>query len=729
MELQPVIIQYIALLGYREQMPFTNIPPSTIVHPLLRYLGNLPQHMVHFIYGCDYHANLLKEELQLGYNLKFFHPDTIDSLSMIPYSERGVYVFLICTENEQIRQLYAKAIKPFVGDNTLVIVSKDTKDIGGIPNASAAYTEEVWNWFYNYCNSHYKINYDQLPYSVPYFKNKKFYDTGKVFTPTRVNTQIFNSMLGNWGYAHEHSDEELSRLAIKATKEALKGKHSFSRQQELLDQIANMYAIEYQIAHNIGHMNTFEDQFYSPLIIAAPYNSIEMRKPFTLKSYVNVQERKCAEMLNAVMNFDYTENYTVDIAEKDIPNKDIVLYLAIQKQFVTPRMEFFDIVGLLHSSVRFSPYLRLPVLGKNINSELTFVNIKGVNKLTDSKKANKSIRKVMERIGKKMADLVFSPSCQKMIHMRASQIVAMTDLPIEWAMIDGVPLAFSHDVCRLPETPIPSLLSIYEQATLSPYVIPKDIIKRTLVIFGNRDDAFVESQKEVLTLSRLLGFHIATCLSVESFEKALKEFKPQLLIIDAHGDVDEALCQSFLWIGNERLTGDIVVNRELSAPLVFLSACKTCTTCNTVSTIGNAFFEAGANAVTTSYMPVYVKEATWLYTRLLRLLNEAAKMPVHKNWLAFMAYLQRTSYIQALVTEAKENNKEKIKEADLKELISLTTNSMLFRNRKQIYKKLNHTDLVHRTRVDFNNVIPHYLMYSTLGRADLIRFESYKGDN
>ena len=52
-----------------------------------------------------------------------------------------------------------------------------------------------------------------------------------------------------------------------------------------------------------------------------------------------------------------------------------------------------------------------------------------------------------------------------MMQKRVSQIVAMTDLPIEWTMIDGVPLAFSHDVCRLPETPIPSLLSIYEQVT------------------------------------------------------------------------------------------------------------------------------------------------------------------------------------------------------------------------------------------------------------------------
>ena len=30
--------------------------------------------------------------------------------------------------------------------------------------------------------------------------------------------------------------------------------------------------------------------------------------------------------------------------------------------------------------------------------------------------------------------------------------------------------------------------------------------------------------------------------------------------------------------------------------------------------------------------------------------------------------------------------------------------------------------------VDFNNIIPHYLMYSTLGRADLIRFDCYIDD-
>lgn len=518
--------------------------------------------------------------------------------------------------------------------------------------------------------------------------------------------------------------DEVIEFKAESSKKAFGNKHSFDRQQELLDQIANMYAVERNIAQGIRHKKFFEDQFYSPLIIAAPYNSAEMRKPFDLNSFPDSYEKTMAKMINNIFNYEYTENYTVDFKKGEYSESDVIIYHAVQEKFVTSRMNFFDIVGTLHASVRFSPYLRLPILGKNINSELAFVGIKEMGKLSASKKASKAIRKVMERIGNKIVKLTISPNGQKMLSNRPSQIVAMTDLPIEWAMIDGVPLAFTHDICRLPETPILSMLSVYEQAVFTPYIIPLDIISKTLVVFGNKDNAFVKAQEEVKSLSKTLGFNIITCLSIDELEQAISDTKPELLIIDAHGDVDEKTHETFLWVGNERLTGDVVVKRNLSARLVFLSACKTSTTCNTISTIGNAFFEAGANAVTTSYLPVYVNEATQLYSRLLRLLNDAATMPIHKNWLAFMAYLQRTSYIQSLVTEAKDENKGKINEKDLMDLINLTSNSMLFRNRKQIYKKLNDTNLARRMGVDFNNVIPHYLMYSTLGRADLIRFES-----
>ena len=82
--------------------------------------------MKHFIYGCDYHVLLLQQGLQVGYNIKFCHPDTKDALLMIRYSENDVYVFLVCTESEQIRQEHVNVVSHFVGDNTLIILEEGT---------------------------------------------------------------------------------------------------------------------------------------------------------------------------------------------------------------------------------------------------------------------------------------------------------------------------------------------------------------------------------------------------------------------------------------------------------------------------------------------------------------------------------------------------------------------------------------------------------------------------
>ena len=85
-------------------------------------------------------------------------------------------------------------------------------------------------------------------------------------------------------------------------------------------------------------------------------------------------------------------------------------------------------------------------MGKNINSELSFVGIKNIEKLATSPSKNKSTRKAMETIGKKIVSEALVPSTVEMLQKSVTQIVAMTDLPIEWMMIDGVPLGFSHDV-------------------------------------------------------------------------------------------------------------------------------------------------------------------------------------------------------------------------------------------------------------------------------------------
>ena len=714
-------ICYIALLGPRDNTMFTNVPPMSVVSSMLFYLGNLPQSMFQFVYGVEYYEKLKHYGLQLGYDLRMIYPDTpqfsIDRL--LELTKDQPRVILLCTDNEQSIQTYNALFSGKTDIDTLCILYEKVEVLWTVQCAKAFNKEKVWKWFYEFAINHYEIDKERLPFSVPILQ-KEVHDKGYVFSPSRVNTQILNSILGNWGYSKELSDEESIKVKVEASKNALADKDGTARQDLLIEQIKRIRAIETMVAYNDPDKKTIEDLSRAPLVLAMPYTSIDMRK-VERSSEMTQEESRKADFAETILSYYYTKNYTVWNSKRFVKtSEEFLLFQSLQSAFIELRMRLFDLVGLLHCSMRFSPYLRLPIMGKNINSELSFVGIKNIEKLASSPSKNKSIRKAMETIGKKITSESLVPNTVELLKKSVTQIVAMTDLPIEWMMIDGVPLGFSHDVCRIPETPAAGMLSQYVECKFIPFSIPKDILKHTLVIFGNEEDAFVKAQEPVVALSKVLGFKIRKCLTKEAFFNTIKEIDPLLLIVDAHGGVDEDNHQSYLKMGDEVISGDDVVKNDIHPRLVFLSACNTFTTYNTVSTIANAFFQVGAAAVTTSYMPVLIEPATTLYTRLLNNLNIAASQNVHRNWLAFMSHLMRTSYIQAPIYRAV-NKDVKI---NIDTLTRLTTESMFFRKRTEIYKNLNTNTFTKGLGADYQNIIPHYLMYSTLGRADLIRFET-----
>lgn len=711
-------ISYIALLGPRDKSVYTNIPPMSIVSPMLRYLGNLPQSMFQFVYGVEYYESVKENGLQLGYDLKFIYPDIpSDSIERLLLACQSPIVILLCTDDKIAIQTYNSLFAGKLDSESLCILYKEVEPEWTVQCCKASNEEEVWEWFYNYAIQHYDIDQKRLPFTVPILQ-KEVHDTGYVFSPSRVNTQIINSILGNWGYSRQPSNEDHERERIEASAKALSNKDGYDRQDLLIEQIKRIWAIETMVASGLPNIKDFEDQYRAPLIIAIPYTSIEMRK-FD-RSAMTKEESEMADFIESVLGCHYTKNYTIWNKNRIFKSvEQLTAFQYLQKSFLEPRMNFFDLVGLMHCSFRFSPYLRLPLMGKNINLELSFVGIKNIEKLATSPSKNKSIRKVMEIIGRKIVKEAIAPSVVTYLEKGSMQIVAMTDLPVEWLMVNDVPLGFSHDVCRIPETPVAGILSQYVEQSYLHYIIPKDILKHTLVIFGNEEKAFVDAQKPVLALSKTLGFAVRKCLTKESFFTAVEEFDPQLLIIDTHGGVDGNTHKSFLMFGNDVLNGDDIIISGIHPRLVFLSACNTFNTYNTIATIANAFFQVGSLAVTTSYMPVMVQPATTLYIRLLNNLHIAANKRIHKNWLSFMSHLLRTSYIQAPIDNV---NKKGI-EPNLYELTSLTTQSMHFKNRREIYKNLNNNSFTKGMGANYQNIIPHYLMYSTLGRADMIRFE------
>ena len=716
-------IKYVALLGQRELPRMLNIPQNYLNYPLLKLLGYLPQSMLHFICGVDYYAFLKKNSLQLGYNIIFVHPDIIRTdIEIFPWEDRTTpIILLMCTNDVATINRYNTIFEACCHENVLCIASDKCIPKIKIPCKVVPYGLSMWDWFYKFANT-LNLDIDHKPFSVPILC-KDYIDKGNVFSPSRINTQQLNAIQGNWDFGDEYSEVALNSLRMESTQLAYISPDGDNRQNILLEQIRKIRSMEDLCSMKYDVSFLTEEQFRAPLIISAPYTSVEMRK-IDGKSKMTGVELRMARIVEKVLDADYSKNYIVKKELFDeLSQSDTIAIKIEQGKIVGSRMTFFDNVAMLHSSISFSPYFRMPILGKNINAELSFVGIKNVEKVVRSNSRNKSVRKAMEKIGQKMASVALCQHAIKTINQDCAQIVALTDLPIEWMILDGVPLGFSHDVCRLPETPVQSLLSQYEEALFTPYIIPSDILNRTLVVYGNDEPAFTYMQEDVELLKEKLGFQTQRCLSKREFFDVVNDVTPDFLIIDTHGGVNEKTNQSYIMMGDDMVTGDDVINSRIHPRLVFLSACNTFTTYNSVDTIANAFFESGACTVTTSYMPLEVTHATLLYCRLLNNLSIACKKNIHRNWLSFMSHLLRTSYIHAPMLN---HNKAGEWNQDLSNIISsLSTDSMLFHNRKKVYSELRNNFSSKDKGINYDYIIPHYLMYSTLGRADLIRFESF----
>lgn len=718
------LIRFIALLGPREEPTIFNIPSESLTSTSFWRLGDFPQSMYHYIYGIEQYWMVKKFSLQLGYDLFFLHPDAERrNVELLPWADRSTpIIILICTDDKVSIETYNTLLNDFVSsDNVLCIVSPESIGIVSLPVTKVTDEDRVWGWLSEYAYSHYPIEEKRWPFSVPFLQSG-IIDTGDVFTPSRVNTQVINAIQGNWGFRYDYSREDILKMRAASSGNALSDREGTTRQCILIEQIKKIRLLEDLQAQHLDGIKLTEEQYRAPLLLAAPYTSVDMRKPFDNKKGMTSEEIKRAKLIEKVFDVDYTKSYTIKRLRGELPStEDFLAFMQTQSRIVSGRMEFFDNVALLHSSFRFSPYFRMPILGKNINAELSFVGIEKLDAVTQSKARNQGIRETMEKVGEKIVSTALCQESVDFIKEDCAQIVAMSDLPIEWMMIDGVPLGFSHDVCRLPETPVQNLLSQYVESKFTPFAIPKDVMKHTLVVYGNDEKAFVAMQEAVEGLRKNLGFQTRRCLSKAAFFEAVKEVDPLLLIIDTHGGVDIKTHQSYLMMGDDVLTGDDVIGNGIHPRIVFLSACNTFTAYNTVGTIAGAFFEAGAMAVTTSYMPLELIPATTLYCRLLNNFSIAAKKSIHRNWLSFMSHLLRTSYIHSPMQYHSEMMNPELSKA----LVDLSTGSMDFHKRREIYKNLNSNSFTKGMGANYDYIIPHYLMYSTIGRADLIRFQSF----
>ncbi|MBK6879847.1 MAG: CHAT domain-containing protein [Elusimicrobia bacterium] len=395
-------------------------------------------------------------------------------------------------------------------------------------------------------------------------------------------------------------------------------------------------------------------------------------------------------------------------------------------------LAFLDNMQFLHSGFRCSPSLRVPAKGASIYDCLAPFEPREFRRNYSPKGVFENISK----LGEKLAESIPSEYLD-ILRQAKRQMVVISDLPIEWLMIDGVPLGFKNDVCRLPENPGATVMTQFAVNSQVFFSIPSEILKKTLVVcLSPGDDEILRAFQNIKRTHESSGVRFETCRSMEHLKQVANESDWDLIIYFSHGSSRKDRSDSVLLMDGVEISGQEIIDNGLSAPLVVLFACEMAPLFGYLNPSPRAFFEAGAMSVVTTILPISINSAFLLCNRILINLSTAAKTKIHHNWLDFVSHNLRTSLFEDMIHRILDSNKLSylIPKMDYEKKAPWLGKAMNPLTRVAAYKELSESvsrcfPVESRPRVkdvlDKNEFLPEGLFFSIWGRADLIPFDSW----
>ena len=451
------------------------------------------------------------------------------------------------------------------------------------------------------------------------------------------------------------------------------------------------------------------------LIIIAPFHLgyVDGDLNETLPS----KERKAVlKIFKSEQKKDYS--YVLDHDAVEVIGKEQAPYILAK---IHEKLQILDFAAYLHASLTYSPIIRLPLAGPSIKGDLSHIHNGFPTKIA-------ALKKILI-VGKKLANKYVDGKFADLIRDRNGQIAFVSDLPMEWLIIDKYPLIMTHDICRMPEFNSRSLVNTYVQNQRLKYSIPRDILKKTLIIHcaSEKDQRMQVMFKTIDSNRDKFGFTSVSCKTIGDISAAVNRYKPDLLIFDCHGGFDKTTSEGYLIIDAEKriyLTGEDVVKHGISAPLVFISACSTMPSYGYTKFLSDAFFQVGAFSVTATFLPILMMDATVLIIRILNNLQQHENKVFHFNWLAFLSHTFRGVMVFEMVRRFRKKNPEI--EIEDKTVSEWLTELMVFERRGSIFDKITETlSALSKKKMPFDQLNNEWLSYTTLGRADLIYFENW----
>lgn len=374
-----------------------------------------------------------------------------------------------------------------------------------------------------------------------------------------------------------------------------------------------------------------------------------------------------------------------------------------------------DYCGLtyLHALPTLSPSLVTKCCDGKWHNTLKLFSPGNSNDFPSSKKIIELMRRCGVEIHSSMESDVID-----VIYDKYEQIVCISDVPVEWIHYNGVPLCFSHDICRISSKFLGNALAHIAHGAIIDFSVGEDILKDTHVLMCSPNDPkMINGYRVQIEVLKSSGFDNCTIIyNKNMFMEYIRTRKPKIVIIDTHGGYDKEACESYLMMGDDKMNGNDVINGQICVPIIFMSACSAHPTSGIIRPIADAFFQNGSLAITASMVPIHIYQGIHFIVRFITNLGYASSHGVHPNWLSFMSHLIRTFFLQTVQSGLWKDGIESraVDESDIARDQAL---SMLKTNRVGLYGRW-------LSQVK-GGISPEHMFYVNLGRQDLIFFDKY----
>ncbi|WP_429065254.1 CHAT domain-containing protein [Aeromonas bestiarum] len=245
----------------------------------------------------------------------------------------------------------------------------------------------------------------------------------------------------------------------------------------------------------------------------------------------------------------------------------------------------------------------------------------------------------------------------------SSMVKIVSNLPIEWAYHNGLPLMVRHDVSRLPISP--GWLANRVILDTSNIHIDMNSFSNVLVISSFREDDIIkEHLSSKIDVFNRMPFDRKTSdkkfkVTIDRKEPSnreeliaiLNESSAPIVVFDMHGGHSEEGV-GVISLKDEAISIFDIVQAARIPPIVVLSSCDTSPIDRSHYSTANAFLAGGAKTVLASALPILSHESSTFIIRLFVRLQEYLPIVIDKEkrslqWSSFMSgMIRRTFYTE-----------------------------------------------------------------------------------